>query len=314
VRVKLRVRQLEEGDLDEADRILRLAFDTFLGLKPPTSNFGDRDLIRTRWRADPNATFAVELDGRLIGSNFATNWGSVAFFGPLSVHPEFWNKGIGSQLLEPTMELFGKWRSRHVGLFTFANSPRHAALYQKFGFWPRFITAIMSKAPAKSPTSRYLPYSETSTQEQRALISQCARLTDRIYPGLDLHREIEAVDRQRLGETLILRDGSEITGFAICQIGAGTEAGSGNLYVKFGVSRARGQDANDFEKLLDACQSLAADRGLQKITAGVNAGRIESYQRLLAAGFQTNMQGIAMHRGNDEGYNRPGVYLIDDWR
>lgn len=73
--MKLRVRQLEEGDLDEADRILRLAFDTFLGLKPPTSNFGDRDLIRTRWRADPNATFAVELDGRLIGSNFRDQLG-----------------------------------------------------------------------------------------------------------------------------------------------------------------------------------------------------------------------------------------------
>ena len=34
---------------------------------------------------------------------------------------------------------------RHEGLFTFAHSPEHIALYQHFGFWPRFLTAIMSK-------------------------------------------------------------------------------------------------------------------------------------------------------------------------
>jgi hypothetical protein len=26
------------------------------------------------------------------------------------------------------------------------------------------------------------------------------------------------------------------------------------------------------------------------------------------------LQGIVMQRGNDAGYNREGIYLIDDWR
>jgi len=26
------------------------------------------------------------------------------------------------------------------------------------------------------------------------------------------------------------------------------------------------------------------------------------------------MQGVVMSRPNEAGYNRPGVYLIDDWR
>jgi len=45
-----------------------------------------------------------------------------------------------------------------------------------------------------------------------------------IYPGLHVRREIEAVEAQRLGETLLLRQGSQLTGFAVCHIGAGTEA------------------------------------------------------------------------------------------
>ena len=37
-------------------------------------------------------------------------------------------------------------------------------------------------------------------------------------------------------------------------------------------------------------------------------------RRLKAHGYRTELAGIAMHRPNDPGYNRPGIYLIDDWR
>ncbi len=43
------------------------------------------------------------------------------------------------------MDIFEKWGVREAGLFTFAHSPKHIGLYQKFGFWPRFLTAVMSK-------------------------------------------------------------------------------------------------------------------------------------------------------------------------
>jgi hypothetical protein len=83
-------RQLQEGDLDSADRIFRLAFGTFLGLPNPKDFSGDSDYIRSRWLANPAATVGAELDGSLVGSNFVTLWGSVGFFGPLTVHPFFW--------------------------------------------------------------------------------------------------------------------------------------------------------------------------------------------------------------------------------
>jgi hypothetical protein len=81
------VRPLAAEDLDEADRICRVAFGTFLGAPEPERFFGDAGMVRTRWRADPGAALAAELGGRLAGSNFAANWGSVGFFGPLTVSP-----------------------------------------------------------------------------------------------------------------------------------------------------------------------------------------------------------------------------------
>src|SRR5215831_17417944 len=125
------VRPLAERDLPSADEIMRVAFGTFLGVPEPRSFMGDAAFVRPRWRSNPTAAFAAELDGTLVGSNFATRWGSFGFFGPLTVRPDLWDRGIARRLLERTMPIFDDWKSTHRGLFTFAHSPKHHTLYQK---------------------------------------------------------------------------------------------------------------------------------------------------------------------------------------
>jgi len=118
------VRALAEADLVEADRVMRLAFGTFLRLPDPMAFLGDGDYVRSRWSADPGAALAAEANGRVVGSNFATRWGSVGYFGPLTVHPALWDRGIARQLMGPTMEIMDGLGLRHCGLFTFGHSPK----------------------------------------------------------------------------------------------------------------------------------------------------------------------------------------------
>ena len=54
--------------------------------------------------------------------------------------------------------------------------------------------------------------------------------------------------------------------------------------------------------------------GMTRLLAGANMTRHEAYRHLVARGFRTEIQGVAMHRRNDPGYCRPGVYVIDDWQ
>src|SRR5687767_12285033 len=104
--MSLVIRPLREDDVAEARRILSRAFGTFLGLPDPMRFAADQDYVRTRLAADPSAAFAAEDGGRLIGSSFATRWGSVGFFGPITVDVEHWDRGVAQRLLEPIMGCF----------------------------------------------------------------------------------------------------------------------------------------------------------------------------------------------------------------
>jgi GNAT superfamily N-acetyltransferase len=309
------VRPLRESDLSIADHIMRLAFGTFLGLPEPASFMGEASYVRTRWRANPDAAFAAEIHNQLAGSNFATDWGSVGFFGPLTIRPDLWDRGVGKRLMEPVMECFDKWQTKHVGLFTFAHSQKHIGLYQKFGFYPRFLTAIMSKpVELTGRASVWTKFSDASTSERVAIMHACRDLTGSIYEGLDVGNEIRAVDEQKLGDTILLWDEGKLTGLAVCHSGPGTEAGSGVCYIKFGAARPDRDAEQNFNRLIDAGEQLASSQGLSRLTAGVNTARHEAYRQMLVRGFRTELLGVAMENPNGAGYNRPGVYLIDDWR
>jgi GNAT superfamily N-acetyltransferase len=309
------VRHLEETELATADTIMRLAFGTFIGLPDPMAFMGDASYVRTRWLANPQNAFAAEVAGEVVGSNFATNWGSVGFFGPLTVRPDFWDRGVAKRLMEPIMDLFEKWQTTHAGLFTFPHSTKHVGLYQRFGFWPRFLTALMSRpVEAVKSSAQWTRFSEVPASEQESVLRACREVTDAIYEGLAVADEIRAAAAQNLGDTILLWDNSRLVALAVCHVGPGTEAGSGVCYVKFGAVRPGPAAEQHFNSLIDACESMASARDVSRLVAGVNTARHEAYRQMLARGFRTDIQGIVMSRPNEAGYNRPGVYLIDDWR
>lgn len=309
------IRLLQENELSTADSIFRLAFGTFIGLPQPTDFAGDANYVQPRWKIDPTAAFAAEIDGKLVGSNIAACWGSVGTFGPLSVHPEYWNQGIAQRLIEPVIDRFTHWGTRQAGLFTFPNSPKHHALYQKFEFYPRFLTFVMAK-PIQA-IELDLPgtkYSELDAEERSQALKECWQLTDTIYSGLDLSREIEAVHTQNLGDTVLQWDEAGLVGFAICHCGAGSEAGSDVCYVKFGAVRPGTQAGEQFEQLLDLCEAYGATQKASRLMAGVNTSHDAAYTRMLARQFRAEIVGVVMHKPNEVGYNRPDVFVLDDWR
>lgn len=305
----LEVRPLAEADLAAADRIFRLAFGTQFGVADPLTFRGDSELVRPRWRSQPEGALGAYRGTELVGSSFAARWGSFGVLGPISVDPRCWDGGVGKQLLEPTLALFDRWGVRQVGLFTFAQSAKHVALYQRFGLWPQQLTVVMAKAAA----ARDMP-PDCALYGDAAGLRECAELTDELFPGLYATAEIRAVHEHCLGETLLLRHAGRLVGFAICHIGKGSEGGSGTTFVKFAAVRPGADAAANLARLLGACEALAIERGAERLVAGVNTARREAYRLLLAHGFRAFLHGVAMQRPDAAGFNQEHCFVLDDWR
>jgi GNAT superfamily N-acetyltransferase len=315
---------LTETYMNEADRICRLSFGTFLGLPEPMSFFGDVDYVFTRFTANPSLSLGAYIDSEIVGSNFIAIWGSVGIFGPLTVRPDLWDKGVGKHLLDRTMEIFRQHNMEHIGFLTYANSAKHSHIYQKYDFWPRFLTHVMSKTimPKSSNsdgevTMYFSKYSSFDESRRSDIINESFSLTDSIYGGLNLESEVQSIFKQGLGETILMRGKDmNLCGLAVCHCGAGTEAGSNTCYVKFGATISNGQQSalDIFEDLLNFCERFTASQGLSKLVAGVNVGNLSSYRKMIAKGFRTEFQGVLMTKNNDPGYHKEDICAIDDWR
>ena len=309
------IRPLEERDLDDADRINRVAFGTFFGLPDPLAFRGDGDAVRGRWRTDPEASFAAELDGRVVASGQCMNWGSVGILGPLTVDVDHWSQGIAREMMPALIDLLDRRGHAIVGLFTHPQSPKHIRLYELFDFWMQRPTAVMDKKVLSTDMpDGAVVYSALSDDERAAAHDACRAVTETVYRGFDVTGEIRATAAFGFGDTVMIhRDGAAV-GFAVCHHGAMSEAGSNQLLVKVGAVRSGPDAAADFKTLLCAAEALAAARGAPKIVAGTNVGRAGAYRALLDAGYRTFMNGIAMLRPDDPGYNVPEAFVIDDWR
>jgi GNAT superfamily N-acetyltransferase len=312
--MSIAIRALEERDAEAADKVRRLAFGTYFGFPEPLSFSGSVRLVGTRRRAWPDGAFIAEEDGEIVGVAISSHWGSLGVFGPLAVHPQYWRSGVARRLLEATMPIYDRWGCRAAALFTFPSSPAHVGLYQSFGFWARALTAIMSRpvtAPSPTPDAHAL---RSMGAARGDTIAQCAGVADALYPGLDLRDEIAMAVAHPGSEVIVLTEDSRVAGFAIVHCGEGSEADTGIAYAKFAAVRPGPRAAHDFPRLLDAVNDFAYCQGATKLSAGVNMACMEAYRLMIAAGFRTVMQGVAMHRPWIDIYDRPDIFALEDWR
>ncbi len=303
--MSLEIRALRADEFEEAERIMRSAFGTFVGLPEPEQFGGDSSFVRSRAETHPDRAFAALLDGELVGSNFATRWGRFAFFGPLSIRPDCWDRGFATPLMEPVLDAFSSWDLRGSGLFTFPHSPKHIGLYQKFGFRPATLSVVFEHHLDDDAASVPAFVSDEADPEV------CRAIAGAVSAGLDLSEEIEAATTRGLGGAFVTPSGAA---FAVCHVGPGSEAGSERCYVKFAAVRPGPDAGAHFEELLDQCEAYARSRGVPILLAGVNVGRRVAYDAMLARGYPIDFTGIVMHRPGPPEFCGPNDFVINDWR
>jgi ribosomal protein S18 acetylase RimI-like enzyme len=267
---------------------------------------------------------AEEGDGKIVGAAVAVMWGTVGVIGPVAVLTHYQNQDIGQQLLTACQEFFDENKATLQGLATYPYSPKHLIFYQKYGYKPKGLVVVTSKAvdrgalgapkAAPKPVSAVRRYSTLEEARKKQVMQKVRRITNHFWRGLDLSKEIEIVDGLTLGDTLLLEKGREVIGFAVCHLPPNSEAPHGSAYVKLLAIDSAHRKPEHLQALLAGVEDLAAGAQLQRVVVPAYTYYWTAYQTLLERGYHVDFTMVRMKRGKQEDYEDASDLVLDDWR
>jgi hypothetical protein len=210
------------------------------------------------------------------------------------------------------------------GVETSPSRPTQIERYASFGFRPQFLTATLIGAVdpdgprepirQRTPSFELIRLSQLSDALEETMLSNCRRISERHYPGLDYGKELQSVKDLHLGDTLLLAVGERLYGFAICHTAPGSEAEAGSCYVKALLIDPAIDDQETLLALVEACEGYARMHKLTTVRLGVNLACWEGYQAVAARGYQMRQLRLRMVRPIDELLSDPSPFHFNDWR
>jgi predicted N-acetyltransferase YhbS len=328
---KVQIRRVRKGDLSKVRDVMEQTFGDFLerqlGTRPRQA-FGGAQYVHHRWLMEPWGCFVAEEDSsKIVGAALAVTWGAVGVLGPVAVLTNYHNQTIGQQLIRAAQDFFDENKATLHGCVTYPTSPKHLYLYHKFGYRPKQLTAVMSRAIDRGPargsalakagvktplTARR--FSTLEEAKKKAALARIHRITNAVCRGMDLAKEIEIVDGLALGDTLLLERGRDVIGFAICHSPGVSEAPAGALYVKFLAIDPPQRKPEHLEQFVTIVEGLGQELGVQRVILPVYARYWAAYNVLIQCGYQIDFTMIRMQRGKQEDYEDPSDLVLDDWR
>lgn len=332
----IKIRRVRKGDLSKVRDVIEQAFGDFferqVGTRP-RQVFGGAQYVHHRWLMEPWGCFVAEEDGaKIVGTILAVNWGTVGIVGPVAVLTHYQNQSIGQQLIRAVEEFFDENKVTLQGTVTYPTSPKHLLLYHRFGYKPKHLTAVMTRALDRPGSTTRPPavgalkppprlagftvrrYSTLEEAKKKATLARLHKITNAVCRGLDVGKEIEIVDGLALGDTLLLERGRDLLGFAIYHTPGVSEAPAGALYVKYLALDPQHKKVEYLEQFIGAIEDLANELGLGRVIVPVYLRYHTAYSTLLRSGYQIEFTMVRMQRGKQEDYEDPTHLVLDDWR
>jgi len=314
------IRPMREEDMDPVREVDRRAFGAWWrqlrgeGTElPPRTR---RNVLALREK-DPEGCFVAEEDGRVVGLIFSRTWGGVGWFGTFAVLPEYQGRGIGKRLIGASLEYLRRDPERVIGLETMPESPYNLGLYLRQGFQVRLPTLLLGKdlEPSTGGDVGLPRWSSVDEDTRQRWLADLREATGRIHPRLDYTKEIVSTARHRLGETLVLTDGSRAIGLSTVWLTSSREGGGDEWAgVQVMALHPTHTDEETFRALLDATEALARAHGKRRLALPVNARHTWALERLLHWGYRVERVTVRMVlRGTGEGPSTDNYVDLSRW-
>ncbi len=212
----LEISELKNEEIDDLRHMQALVWqDHFLkerGQEVPLL-YRSRKNIESYMTKKGGFCFVARINGKIIGSIICHTWGSVGWFGPFEVLPEYQNRGIGKELVKHAMNFLNESRCSTTGLETMSGSARNVAFYTKYGFKSKKLSYVLFKdlEARAGQTDKSLIARKIGRED----IPRLRPAWERIEHGLDYSAEIHATEDHELGEMWEFDDGTDFPNHAI---------------------------------------------------------------------------------------------------
>lgn len=209
----------EPGDIPALNQVFSDAFteryrrDGMVGVRVPFLN----PMI---WRyaiadAAGGAILWRDEHEEIAAFNVAHASGTEGWMGPLSVRPDMQGSGVGKEVVGAASDWLARAGCTTIGLETMPRTMDNIGFYSSLGFTPGKLTVTVTLDAAPAARAPEL-LGRLAPRLQDDAVSECRALTESVLPGHDYSREIRLTEELGLGDTLLLRDGDRLTGFALC--------------------------------------------------------------------------------------------------
>jgi predicted N-acetyltransferase YhbS len=148
----------------------------------------------------------AEVDGRVVGSNFLWENGTIAGIGPITIDPTAQNVAIGRRLMEDVLQRAKERGTAGVRLVQAAYHNRSLSLYTKLGFDTR---EPLSNLQGEAIEQQIPGYDVRPATEED--LDACNELCLKVHGH---HRGSELIEAIRQGITTAVEHGGRITGYS----------------------------------------------------------------------------------------------------
>jgi GNAT superfamily N-acetyltransferase len=190
----VRIREAVDADWEEAGRICYEAFATLADQHGFPHDFPtvEAAALPIRWLINHPKVYGVvaELDGRVVGSSFLDERGTISAIGPVSVEPGIQDHHVGRMLMEAMLDRAHAKEAPGVRLVQIAYHNRSLALYARLGMEVRGSFAAMYGPPVRVPMPGY-DVRPAVLDDEYACNSLCLRVHGHARAG-EVREAIEA--------------------------------------------------------------------------------------------------------------------------
>lgn len=242
--------------------------------------------------------------------NMVHRSGVEGWMGPLAVHPDYQGQGIGKMIVTTGVDWLKKQGATVIGLETMPRTMDNVGFYSSLGFTPGHLTVTVTLDAARSGIQSTL-MSTLDPHERELALRQCRQMLQELMPGYDYTREIVLTAHHELGDTVLVRKGSDVVSFAICHSVPLVE---GRATEEMRVLKMVARSEADFDHLVTQLCAHARGNGGRRVAIRVQGQYSDVYRRLMARGARVRWTDLRMSV-HELAESRPagGGIVLSNW-